>query len=272
MNGREYEKRKSLEGLIVEFDALERQVLELEIKFLSNKLEELDSQTSKMLDRLGVEFQKEVRSRVRTVAERFIDRVLTQYKDLLKSHCVAVERNLRIPYIDREDIMQDSLEYLLKWCLPKVQLYSSEDRLWMPYLKRSLHNCFVNQLKKAITQMRVSEITSTTYLHDYQGMLEDIDDPNVDVELDYEFAQFVQMTKDKLRPREKMLLSDILSPPLSLRTFITIYKATAGRTKHFSSRRALASYYNVPLTSLNSAFTAIKHAIEKTKTEVDYSY
>lgn len=238
-------------GLRERLKALDAQISQVELKYLKNKVDQVDSQIQ------GLEVVLYPGS-IHEVAERFANCVLSQYERLLTSLCTEMQYNLNVPHLDADDCRQEVMEYMLRWCLPKVAQFSTQEHLWLPYIRRAINNCYVNLLKRHKTESRSAMVVE---LDDY--LIKNYQDSKEDVEGNYEYQDLVTRVMKSLPKMERTILRDILEPPLSMRLFIILKRkeAKAENRKKTSSRRFLAEYYDIPITTVNSVFSRFQNRI-----------
>jgi hypothetical protein len=155
--------------------------------------------------------------------------------------------------------MQDCYEYLLLWCFPKAVKLSNGKELWIPYLRRSIKNCFVNVLQRHHTKSRFDETIFHTPITDY--ICETIEDLQGAIDARYEFEELVHSIKSEISNFAFRVLSDILDPPMSLNLFVTIKRV---QVKSISTRKVLVEYYKTSPHQLNDAISQIKKSIAET--------
>jgi DNA-directed RNA polymerase specialized sigma24 family protein len=193
------------------------------------------------------------------VSKRFFDEIYENYYKLITSYCGEMDKKLRVGYMDTDDYVQESLIYLLKWCFPKAQKFSTRDAVWVPYIKRSLHNCYVNLLMKYRSQSRTAEVVA---LSDH--VVENDADLTFDMESEYEFMELSNRVALALQPADRQIFLEVLDPPIELKSFILEHRTTNKRT---TARQTLAAYYELPVTSVNSTFARIRKTIKNVVAE-----
>lgn len=225
-------------------------------KLLLQKLWKLE----RNIEELERKFEEQFKTvDLENLADEFIRKVLDDYWNLLDSSCKEMERKLRSPKFDREDLIQECLEYLLRWCMDKVRAKSTKYKVWLPYLKRSLQNCFVNIASKEFTKMRRGYAVELT-----TDIIETYADNQVDVESEYEFKELVHMVRDKLCKTDRKIMDIVLTPSIGFLTFYSIcrayYKAEGLR---FSQRRIIAEFLDLDVSTVNYRFNRIKNTIKE---------
>jgi len=234
--------------LLLLIDTLEDRVSQCEVALLDMRLKKVSDDIDFLEYRLGYDGE------LRDLSAKFVEKILAQYSDLLRATCAEMSRRVNVPYMDRDDFMQESLEYLLRWCFPVVKKFSTDGKMWLPYIKRSIHNCFINILKKHMTKSRYAEIV------DLSPIIEQtVADPSGTPYDDLELGDLVAKVVERLSRRDCRIFLDVLEPPDDLRLYIQKRKK---RAKSGSSpRRILAGYYGCRLSTINSVFSRIKEAI-----------
>jgi len=225
-------------------------------ELLKKKLRRLEWELSELEKKFDSTF-KEVD--LNNLAEEFIEKVLNDYWNLLDSHCRVQESKLNSVLLSREDLIQEALEYLLRWCLPKVREKSSRYVLWIPYLKRSIQNSFVNLANKQFTKRRYSQVSTMT-----DELIESYQDTQVDIEADYEFEELVALVKRRLSKRDRRILDQIINPSLSFKTYYSIIRSYCKvKSKKFSYREVIADYNDLSITTVNSVFNRFRNVIKE---------
>jgi DNA-directed RNA polymerase specialized sigma24 family protein len=233
---------------------LNRKLDRIELAYLYKKLEVIDQDVGRLETAVKPKYPRPPES----VAERFVRTVLSQYLPLLKSLCADMERKINVPHLDKEDLMQEALEYMLRWCLPKVIEMSTDDEVWLPYIRRSMNNCYVNLIHKHMSSKRNA---TTVELDDY--LAKNYKDNNADVEHEFEYRDLITRVVASLPKMERTIFKDILKPPVSLRVFLAIRKIECKKngTPPLSARKYLAEFYDLPITTVNSVFSRFKKQI-----------
>jgi DNA-directed RNA polymerase specialized sigma24 family protein len=231
-----------LTGMITD---LEKRVKEAELSYLIAKIDELDEEVTKLEFDLNCGTTEEI-------ANMFVNKILTKYWRLLNSQCKHMNQRINATYMDEDDYKQESFEYLLRHCLPRVVQFSTRDNLWLPFIKKSLHNCYVNLLKKHLTQSRKADLVELT-----DEIISNEPDLQMDVHSEYEFKELVSRVLIKLSNRDQTIFMDVVDPPITLRTFITL-KQKELKSKKYSARQLMAEYYKLPITTINSVFSRFR--------------
>ncbi len=245
-------------SLLVEIERLEAIIEDCEKAILIQRIEHLED----LIESIEVKIRPPNDDPL--LAEKFIQKVLREYSNLIDSSCRSMARKLNSPYIDADDLKQEALVYLIKWCLPKVSILSKDGEMWVPYLKRSLYNSFVNIAKAQMTKSRKCISVELT-----DEIKETYPDSSSIQDTEIEYHQLLDDICSKLKKRDSRILRDILNPSKKLVAFIS-KRIKNQRVK--SPRRILSEYYNVPLSTINSIFAKFKKVISKTMLEESNSF
>lgn len=153
-------KKSSLKVIEKQLARLESEISEMEAYFLRKELSnsEFESGVSKVeahivaekLSNLGLESEvSNVEARLGgfdSIEEKFISSIMDEYLGLIMAAASHFQYTLGDSAIDRDDLVQDSIEYMLRYTLCKVKERSSLSSVWLPFIKKSVRNCFKNLL------------------------------------------------------------------------------------------------------------------------------
>lgn len=193
------------------------------------------------------------------LAEEFVNRVLEDYWNLLDNQVRVMQGKLGSKLFDHADLMQEVLEYLLRWCLPRVEERSTKYHLWMPYLKRSIQNCFVNLANKRFSPSRYSRNIELT-----SEIIDSCVDLQHDTDLEYAYHELVASVRRRLNKVELLIFDNILEPSLAFNAYYTILRARCNSKKQkFSYRKIVAEYYELPEKTVSYIFARFKTIIKE---------
>lgn len=225
------------EKLLERVKQLEKRLLLAQIKDLEDRITYLTKQTDP--------------GTIQEVADKFIQRVSEDYERLLRGMCTSMEQAGICTYMDRSDFQQESYEYLLRYCLPKVMKYSTKTKMWLPYLKRSLNNSFENLRKKMSCKSRGKEIRGLEFHQENDLFVDDSHNP----EDEYRFYELIWLVSSKLSDQDRKIFLDCLYPTPDYTEVRSSCKT------HRQLRKALSTYYGVPERIVNNAFARIRKYI-----------
>lgn len=231
-------QESSKKRLLQKLWRLERNIEELERKF---------EEQFKMVD-------------LENLADEFIRKVLDDYWNLLDSSCREMEKKLQSPKFNKEDLIQECLEYLLRRCMHRVKEESTKYKIWIPYLKRSFRNCFINIANKELfTQRRKGYTAELT-----TDIIETYADKQIDIEAEYEFHELVHIVRSKLCETDRKIIDIILKPSIGFITFYTICRSyNKAKGLKFSQRRIMAEFLDLDVSTVNYRFSRIKNIIKE---------
>lgn len=223
------------------------------------------------LERTVDELEKDFEKRFKKVdfsnlADEFIVKVLDDYWSLLDNQVREMEVKLNSTLFDKDDLMQEVFEYLLRWCLPTVREKSTKYLLWVPYLKRSLQNCFINLAQKKYTKRRLSNVVELT-----QDIIDSYVDTQSDTESDYEFEELVSSVRRRLSERDRKIFDNVLNPTLSFNGYCSVLRAYYKKIgKKFSYRKVVAEYFDLPPNTVNYTFNRIRKVIKEVSAQKEF--
>jgi hypothetical protein len=199
--------------------------------------------------------------------EKFVAAILSEYKDLITHQCREISNKLGLHYMDSDDVAQESIEYLIRWCLPASLKRSSKNKIWLPYLKRSLHNCFINLWKQSNTASRKMDFVyiddgakGAAVLRKY-GI-----DNAIDLTDELRYRELISLVAGDLKPKTKKIFLGILNPSKEIIDFV--YEMKKSGENRNSSKRHLAAYYKVSLVEFNKYLKEIRRSIEENANKV----
>ena len=195
----------------------------------------------KKLEKLIEQMEWELRGSFITT---FINAVLTEYQDVIEAECRSIARKLGLQYMDEEDVAQEAIEYLIRWCLPASLKRSTSKHVWLPYLKRSINNCYVNLYRKSTT---ISRKMNYVYIDDGlagQAALRKYDIDNaIDMTHELRYRELIRIVAGELPDETRTIFLGIISPPKEVIEYIRGVQESGGTTNN--SMKILAKYYGM---------------------------
>jgi len=191
----------------------------------------------------------------------FIHTLISEYEDLISNECRQIAKKLGLHYMDENDVFQESIEYLIRWCLPASLKKSTDGQIWLPYLKRSIHNCYINLLKKSNT---VSRKMNHVYIDDGEkgaAALRQYGIQNaIDLTNELRYRELIRIVAGELSPLERRIFLGILNPTKAILDFVDTMRKSED-LKRTNSKAELASYYGLSLKGFNAVLEEIRKTI-----------
>lgn len=193
-----------------------------------------------------------------SIEEKFILEVIDQFGDLLDISASDVVLRLGDNAIEKEDVIQEMLLYMLKYCLKEVCRRSFFGHAWLPYIKRTLRNCMVN-LKQAVSK-RITSFKSGDARQE---------DSNVwtycNIEENLIIDELIEEITVKMSERDKLIFKTILDPPEDL---IAMARQYCEHKKKFKiTFKMIADYLHITYHEVHGSYTRIKNITRKVCSE-----
>jgi hypothetical protein len=176
------------------------------------------------------------------VAAVFVDELFRRFRKFLNNVSAGISRSLKDPAITEDDVLQDIIEYMLRWNLDEVVFRSTGESIWLPNMKRSVSNCYVNLKAKRTRQMR-------------RGIRKDLEDVHSELLLDEQTEGVVQLVSDikkRLTPVQNKIFKFLLDPDV--------------KCGHVTNAKQMAELIGVRPTCFNNNYAKIR-TITKTVCE-----
>jgi hypothetical protein len=197
----------------------------------------------------------------------FISTLLNDYKELIQNQCNQINRKLGLQYVDQDDVFQEAVEYLIRWCLPASMQKSTTSTVWLPYLKRSLNNVYVNLFKKANTASRKMDMV---YLDDGEkgsAVLEKYGIDNaIDLTKELEYRELIRLVAGDLSDKSREIFLGLLNPTDEIIDFVITMRKNRGRRA--DDLRQLATYYKLSIHKFSRCLDEIKLSIKNNAEKV----
>lgn len=224
-----------------------------DVRELRSRLESRILRLETIIDQLETDIREEFLT-------NFIELVLNDYRELIITQCNQINRKLGLPYLDQDDVFQESIEYLIRWCLPASMRKSSGAQIWLPYLKRSLNNIYVNLLKKSNTASRKMDLV---YIDDGEkgaAVLERYGIDNaIDLTDELRYRELIQIVADQLSKLSREIFLGILNPTDDIIDFVIAMRKSGG--PRINEKRQLAKFYGLSPHRFNRCLGEIHQTI-----------
>jgi hypothetical protein len=175
------------------------------------------------------------------IAVDFVDELFKRFRKYLKNASRTIYKSIGDPAITEDDVLQDIIEYMLRWNLDEVVFRSSPQMIWLPNLKRSVSNCYVNMKAHSMRKMRV-------------GIREDLGDVHDEL-IQYEDTEsVVQILSDitkHLDPVQRTIFANLVRPSDSLCS----YAKTTGR---LVDKEVMCEFLGISPTIFSTNYTKIR--------------
>ena len=185
--------------------------------------------------------------------------ILNVYAPLINVLCRNSYRNLKLNFIDPEDLKQEFLEYLLKWtyCEFKRRKLGGSDEIWVPFIKRSFRNFSINfQLshKRGGKRRPVGDISSLSAMEG--SILEDrfgfqVNDLQEKLELKGYVLDFASKIDNSL---DKWVFDLLFNPSRKFRKF------TRDNFRKLSMFEIIAKYIKSSYSSVLNSYKRLKES------------
>jgi hypothetical protein len=194
--------------------------------------------------------------------EKFITAIEEEFGGMINAACDRMAFSI----FSGEDIKQEFIEYLLRYCLRRARQFTlreESNRVWIPYLYKSVRNCYVNLLANC-SRVKRSHGQSLEVLHDSGRALfsqyarKAAHDPDGDIMYDALVEEiYLHLGESGDKDVLKMYCAMIDPKPSLLR--IT-RKFSRGKVR--ISNKAMSAFFGWSPTKTSSVYSRLKKEIK----------
>ncbi len=133
--------------------------------------------------------------------DKFIAMVEKEFGPMIDGLCERMASEYFGSYFSSEDLKQEFAEYLLRYTIKRARKLSTVQKVWFPYLKISIRNCYVNLLASCSRAKRTADRTEGYSMEACAKMLHSqfSADSSADPDAELVYREFVKEVRRGLR-------------------------------------------------------------------------
>ena len=181
----------------------------------------------------------------------------------LSNVCKSEANHHHDPMLDKDDLKQDILEYIFRYNFKAVKERSKDGEVWVPYLRNTVRNCFVN-IRKSTKNWRIRLDMISSDIHDLQIDSSRAQMPHLthstNTGKEYEYRELISRVAEKLDKQERKLFLELINPSKKFTKFLRSKKK--GAAEVFHSRKLVKEYFGLSYPRVLSMFKKFQQTIE----------
>jgi len=189
----------------------------------------------------------------------FFKVVEQEWGKFIESICKAEAEYHYDPMLDYDDLKQDVMLYLYKYTFRQVLNRSTEKKIWIPYLRRSVKNCFINIRKSAKNWHHRLKLSSVDVFDLVKSGTYDVQD-NRNPYNEYELHEFCEQVASMLDDQEREVFYEVVNPSNDFTNFLRNKKSANAEVVH--SKTLVAEYFNLTYSRTISMFKKFNEVVE----------
>jgi len=199
------------------------------------------------------------------VKTKFFECLEEEWGSFIERACYAEAAFHHDPMLSNDDLKQDVFEYIYRYCFAEVYKRSKNGTIWMPYLRNSIRNCFVNTRKsKKNWRIRLdmvgTDASEMEFLADTKNEGEHCFYDQRDIEADFEYEEYCHEVATMLTKQEQMIFYALLNPSKEFSNFIKV--RTFGRSNTRITKTMVSDFFGLNYGTVIEAFKKFRNTIE----------
>jgi len=196
-----------------------------------------------------------------TFDEKFMNEVMKRYQGYIEFRCKnTAENQIQDPAWGQEDLTQEILIHIWRFCTEASREYSDKDKIWLPHMEMIIRNVISNLIDCKYKRQDI--------IVDYSKVQEpnNIIEQNMENKpyLNVDMANLLVHVKANVKPEYQEYFDEIVNPSDKFRSFV---KSNTTEGRGFRVTKALvAKYFKI---SYNKALAVFKD-LEETFDSCDF--